>query len=492
MILKYSLSMPFLSSLSRALDLKKRTRFVTFRWVLLMFILGFYGVTLLYVNAQFPQMHVDEGFQIELSRRPFWEITQVLTGDMHPPLYSYLLHFWLAIFGVGVFSARSFSILTSLASAVIFYRLLRHRLGVISALLGTGLFVSFPMVLVYGVVARNYALLLLALVSLLAYVYLNWSAPLTKRHLTGLIALQAVALYTHNLAIPLLAAGYVFFYLSRPSKARLKHYSLAALGTGLVFLPWAIVILNQLTLRSGEAGWVTFEPLADWHELASAVFPKLNGQKRFFAWGATAALYLFTLRVWRKKVTPYARTTAVILGLGILFLYLLSFAQPLFYDRYLLVTLPFLAYLVAHAFPTEFLRKVTVAGLLVLLNFGVFNYVAQDFRNGDFADAEAGVFATDKEFTTVFDLPTYYFHFRVLGYQNAYVFDPARTAPTWSGKALLRPSEYLSPNDLEGVTLVQYISQRDVAFEEYFADHGFEVVAQRDIGGREIYLFERR
>ena len=461
------------------------------RYLLGLCLLG-YAVTLVYVHRSLPDMHIDEGFQIALSGRSLGEITQVLTGDMHPPLYSYLLHIWMRVFGVSVVSARSFSMLTSLAGAGLFYRWLRHRLEILPALLGTGVYASFAMHLVYGVVARNYAFLLLAIVATLLYVYTQWSKPLTRARLFGLVALQSVMLYTHNLAIPLLAAGYIFFYVSRPTRERVRHYTLGLLLTGVAFAPWMLVILNQLGIRSGEVGWLSFEPLGDLHEIASAVVPKFNGAERYVAWLIAGGLYLYTSRVWQREVSPYARTTAVILGLVIVCMYVLSFRQPLFYDRYLIVTLPLLSYLLAHALPKEKLAQIGVGLLIVLVNLAVFHHVQEDFRNGDFYNIEYGLFSTEKSTPTVIDLPTYYYHLEVLGYEDIHVYDPDRVAPAWSGLALMRPRDYLSSSDLQDVRQVQYISQAGLPFEEYFARAGYQVVRERDLGSVRVYLLEKQ
>ena len=463
----------------------------SFRTLLLIGCVLAYLLTLVYIHRSLPAMHVDEGFQIALSSRSLPEITTSLTQDMHPPLYSYLLHFWMRLFGDGVTSARSFSIVTSLLGSVIFYRWLRHRLGIVPSLLGTGIYASFAMHLVYAVVARNYALLLLAVVATLGYVYRTWSLPLNRGRLLGLVGLQTALLYTHNLAIPLLAAGYAFFYVSKPTRDRLRYYSLGLALTGVAFLPWALVILNQLGIRAGEAGWLSFEPLADLHEIASAVVPKLEGGRRYIAWILAGGLYVYSTRVWRRQVSPYARTTAVILGLSILCMYVLSFRQPLFYDRYLMVTLPLLAYLLAHALPREKLSQIGIGLLIILANLAIFQEVQQDFRNGDFYDIEQGLYSRDEASVTVIDLPTYYYHLEVLGYENIRVFDPERDSPAWSGVALMRPEDYLSSADLEGVRQIQYLSQHKRPFEEYFARAGYRVAKQRSAGSVEVYLLEK-
>ncbi|HET7377478.1 MAG TPA: glycosyltransferase family 39 protein, partial [Anaerolineae bacterium] len=51
----------------------------------------------------------DEGNSARIAERSLQLITEAAAGDIHPPLYYYLLHFWRGVFGVSEFALRSLS-----------------------------------------------------------------------------------------------------------------------------------------------------------------------------------------------------------------------------------------------------------------------------------------------------------------------------------------------------------------------------------------------
>src|SRR3989338_9192729 len=54
----------------------------------------------------------DEVFRIFMSQRSLVEIVTLTYGDGQPPLYYYLLKFWMGIFGDGEVVTRAFSLVT--------------------------------------------------------------------------------------------------------------------------------------------------------------------------------------------------------------------------------------------------------------------------------------------------------------------------------------------------------------------------------------------
>ena len=51
----------------------------------------------------------DEGNSARIAERSLQLITEGAAGDIHPPLYYYLLHFWRSVFGSSEFALRSLS-----------------------------------------------------------------------------------------------------------------------------------------------------------------------------------------------------------------------------------------------------------------------------------------------------------------------------------------------------------------------------------------------
>ncbi|MEZ4763577.1 MAG: glycosyltransferase family 39 protein [Calditrichia bacterium] len=91
---------------------------------------GLFAITIFtrFLRSAPTVLWLDEGLSIRLAARPFDQIFAAAAPvDHNPPLFLYLLHFWLNIFGTGEIAARSFSALCSIATFPLIW-LLAYRL----------------------------------------------------------------------------------------------------------------------------------------------------------------------------------------------------------------------------------------------------------------------------------------------------------------------------------------------------------------------------
>src|SRR5690348_13914409 len=63
-------------------------------------------------RLEYQSLWYDEGSSIFLARQSLAAITRGAAGDIHPPLYYYLLHFWMKFAGDGEYGARFLSVCT--------------------------------------------------------------------------------------------------------------------------------------------------------------------------------------------------------------------------------------------------------------------------------------------------------------------------------------------------------------------------------------------
>src|SRR5512141_1083507 len=101
----------------------------------------------------------DEGNSARIAERSLQLITEAAAGDIHPPLYYYLLHFWRDVFGSSEIALRSLSALLGVLLVGLTF-LIGHK--VFSA--GVGLLAAFvaainPFQIYYSQEARMYMLL---------------------------------------------------------------------------------------------------------------------------------------------------------------------------------------------------------------------------------------------------------------------------------------------------------------------------------------------
>src|SRR5512139_3222061 len=101
----------------------------------------------------------DEGNSARIAERSLQLITEGAAGDIHPPLYYYLLHFWRSVFGSSEFALRSLS-----AALGVLLVALTFLIGRKAFSLGAGLLAAFvaainPFQVYYSQEARMYMLL---------------------------------------------------------------------------------------------------------------------------------------------------------------------------------------------------------------------------------------------------------------------------------------------------------------------------------------------
>ncbi len=196
---------------------------------------------------------LDEALSVNIARLPLGEIPEALRHDGHPPLYYFLLHGWMAVFGEGDGAVRALSGLFGLALFPLMWiggRRLAGRRGAWGAVLILAL---SPYAIRYSTETRMYSLVMvLALTAwLVAEDALERPTPL---RLIGLTLLSGALLLTHYWAMWLLGAAAVglavHWWRARRAgddahQRATVRVLLAVAAGGLLFLPWAPSLLYQ-------------------------------------------------------------------------------------------------------------------------------------------------------------------------------------------------------------------------------------------------------
>ncbi len=225
----------------------------------------------------------DEGNSAALANRSLSQIARDAAGDIHPPLYYWLLHIWTRVTGSSEAGLRSLSALLgvllvlaiTLLGRVMFDRNIGLAAGFIAALA--------PFQVYYSQEARMY--ILLALEATAAVLFFCWyvrqedarlpgkaeGAPRRLRWLSfsgQLLVLSWVAgLYTHYaypLMIVLLSGIYLLWLVMSWRRGmgwqRLARWGLLLALTAGLYAPWLSVAVRQLTSWPAPA---SVPPLAD-------------------------------------------------------------------------------------------------------------------------------------------------------------------------------------------------------------------------------------
>jgi uncharacterized membrane protein len=194
---------------------------------------------------------LDEALTVNIARLPLHEIPNALKHDGAPPLYYYLLHFWIALFGQSNDAVRALSGLIALLTLPVGWLCGKRFGGRAVAWTMLVLLASAPFAVYYATEARMYALVIL--LTGLGFLALQ-RAMATPRpgNLIAVAVVTAALLYAQYWSVYLVAMVAIWLVVSvwrarrndPPQKG--PWAALAAVGAGVVlFLPWVPTFVYQ-------------------------------------------------------------------------------------------------------------------------------------------------------------------------------------------------------------------------------------------------------
>jgi hypothetical protein len=185
--------------------------------------------------------------------------------DIHPPVYFWLLHMWMLLFGGSLWTGPMLNVVIHVLTAVVLWRLARHLAGSPLAAWGAvGIWATLPAVAQTAVSTRQYSL------ASLWSITLGWAFIRTREapSVRGLLALGTVTALGMLTLYPfgLVVAGLGLVCLADLLLAARRRTALAQLGAfatgGIVFLlcqPWL-----RETLARQQDQVETFSPALMW------------------------------------------------------------------------------------------------------------------------------------------------------------------------------------------------------------------------------------
>ena len=327
-----------------------------------------------------PLMRWDEGWSVAHASRSWFEIVQIASWEVHPPLFYLVFKPWLTL-GRNVFIVRFFPVLVSLLAAPLTFRVAlcwtRQRLppgppyrgGVGGAWLAAGLTAVAPALVYYAQVTRMYPLVVLWLL-LATWALLRWLDRGGTWALVGLTAAGLAALYTFYYTAWALAGLYGYGLLT--ARRGRRWLLVSGVATLVLYVPWlAYAGIGMLQRMRQAAPPETIMPVTPWSLLAST-WTALTFDFGSRGWAALAVLAILLAgalirrprreeanRLLMPVLTLITTTGGIVLGSGAYF----------FAPRLLTPAVPFLVLLVAWALDRLGRRAkwLLVAGLGALL-----------------------------------------------------------------------------------------------------------------------------
>jgi 4-amino-4-deoxy-L-arabinose transferase-like glycosyltransferase len=210
-------------------------------WTLALIVAVGAGLRLYQLDAQ--SLWHDEAISLTVAREPITDIPGFFRSEgsrppfeYNPPVYSYLLHAWLALTGVGGFEARLLSALAGVAALPVLFLLVRRIYDDGTGLLAAALLAVSQLGVMFSQEARHYEVFLLfVLTTVLAF----WIA-MTRRSLWAWCACTVSAVlmvgtqYYGAFVILALAAFTILYWRSIPW----TWVAGSALAGAAVLVPW--------------------------------------------------------------------------------------------------------------------------------------------------------------------------------------------------------------------------------------------------------------
>ncbi len=206
------------------------------------------GLVLRFVTRS--DLWLDEALSANIAALPVGDMLDALARDGHPPLFYFLLHGWMQVFGEGDVAVRALSGVLAVATLPVAWVAGRRYGGRACATAVLVVLSVSPFALRYATEARMYSLVMLL-------VLLGWLAVGTALEeprplrLVAVGLLSGLLLLTHYWSLFLLASvvGLLAIRAARRSGTE-RRTTVAVLGAvaagGLLFVPWLPTFLDQL------------------------------------------------------------------------------------------------------------------------------------------------------------------------------------------------------------------------------------------------------
>lgn len=314
---------------------------------------------------------------------------------------------------------------------------------------------------------------MLAVASLFYALRIAYSKDKIKNeNLLGLGISTLFGLYTHNLFLFIGFVNLVLIIKYRYEwKTNILKFFKANLKilypyffAGILYLPWFIILIKQLSTVDDEGFWLTFDPIKDpiitfRHMFTGEVY--LNSLSTIESI-AVEVLFLvgviaFLIAIYRflKKIKTKESLVFAWFILLVLLVWLYSFETPFFYIRYVIFLIPagiiMLVNLISQLSSKNLKLALIVSSLFILLT-GILLYHQFSSYEGKKADMTSLVQDIDySQDDLILHTNAYTHHaFNIYSYYPNLIYNPEDTLPYFEGLAVIEDSDYYKKVEISG------------------------------------------
>ena len=227
------------------------------------FLLSFFtavGLALRIFHIDFQSLWVDELLVIlKAEQKSLWEIIAASKVDVHPPLYDYLIHFWM-YFGETVWILRFFSLIFGVASIPVIYWLgkkcYNEKVGLVAAFI----FTVWPFSIWYSQEVRPYTLIFFLGLVVIGF-FLKGLESNDWKYWSVFIIFITLCLYTHHSALYLILVFNIFvamLWLNKKNLDIVYRWMVVQFIIIFLYLPGFYILVSQIIWQkeSGTPGLV--------------------------------------------------------------------------------------------------------------------------------------------------------------------------------------------------------------------------------------------
>lgn len=335
-------------------------------------------------NTQFgTSIWGDEGFSAILSMKPYPDLIKTIINDTSPPLWNITERAAFLTFGTEEVVIRGLAFLYFVLAVFFVYKigklLFNRKAGVTAAAL------TFfnPFFFVYAFEGRMYSILALGVTaSMYFFLRLQRAEEERKYAMLGYVIATTWALYSHHFAIfALVVQGFWFLFTLVTRKTRTaKRLFKAFFIIGLLYIPWVWPLYNQTRMVGGgfwlgtpdlpELVNLIYEYLAQGIKNDSVTIPYTN----FALYDVSLYLVfiILVLRRWHKSIKKTVFFASWFLGPILLTWIVSQYFTSIFFNRYLLYTIPGAMLILASR--TRNYSRIAIPVLLVVWGIIDFHY----------------------------------------------------------------------------------------------------------------------
>lgn len=315
-------------------------QFLTKYWLLPYLIIAVVNLLIRFWGLSDESLFGDDAFSAFQAQQPLSNVYKNLLFDRNPPLYFFLLHFWIKLFGLNVFYLKGLSVLFTTGTAILLWKISVKYFNQL-----TGFLISVFFLLTNGWMEVSHELRSFAMVGFLTVLsfifYLDIIKQNRKYAIFGLAITNLLLLFSHYIAfcIPIIQLIGSLFYVKTNVKG-FKYFIYSQILAFLLYLPWIKIVIDNIP----EAGkfWLFTPGIL---ELAS-VFRNISGNPYIWKTHTIILIIFIGIYIFDKKNRLLKREFDFRIALVLLLWYLLPIfvtfllAQytPIFRFRYLLFT----------------------------------------------------------------------------------------------------------------------------------------------------------